>query len=1048
MEITEKWIAKAAGWKANKAGRDLFKQGAVIDSTKKANIITGNLRSGGNAKLTRVTVKIHSDTDIDTVCPRMQCRRTGEICAHAVALMLHSISDAGSKRDSTTSSPTSENHTSRENLTSEPQQPAQPVQIHLPPNFPASLNGGQGGLSIKLAPFSVDSEDFELHPSDSTLTNWLIEHTGKPTPPILGLRGAQALDFLRIITGHPRISFSDQPVTVHQQGSRIPMTLSRDEDRILVSLSPNVLENGTAWHADDSLYLWDRQHHHLIMHDVSQLWKHRYWQRIIDGNPVSIPLTEFLSNLDAQSERIIWDDDSTLSDIPISIADPSITLVLDGSTQLLSAQIKAHYSSTDIHTIGLTQGCDIKFPIQAPSLSRNAVPHYLTRNREAEDIAASTIMQAGFNITDPRGTWQLNSEDAIIEFLTATLPSLENDHHWNIEASNKLNSQKNNIVRITPNFQLQGDSDSPASSGQDWLAFDVNFTTDGGKDIPKEVVQRMLASGKRSGTSKNGKQVIISNFDADTVETVLRDTNPRQENGLYYAPKAQAAYLKRLQSHYSNKEQRQPDLSVVKTLPAAIQDTLRPYQEEGIAWLYERALQDGAALLADDMGLGKTLQTLSLIHLLKNNAKTKTTPNIVVCPTSLLGNWQTECHKFYPDLNTLILHGPKRKDYFEVAHSADTIITSYALIARDIEFYTKQKFHSLIIDEASLIRNPDTQAAKALRKLDAQHRIALTGTPVENAIRDLWSLFQFLLPGYLGTRKDFQQHYQQPLSNSNNSNNNTDQAIMKRLRMRVEPFMLRRTKSNVAKDLPPKIHQTVYCNATPSQQKTYTQLLKQGTQNMEALSDSQANAGSARIQMLTVLLRLRQASTDLRLLDSEMDISMEEASGKMIRLLELLTAAKEGNHRVLIFSQFTSMLNLIKIALNESNISYSYLDGATKDRAREVEKFQSPTGPDTFLISLKAGGYGLNLTAADTVIHVDPWWNPAVEAQATDRAYRIGQTKPTTVYKLVTKGTVEEKIVRLQETKQGLINATLGDENSPLMQGLNQYEIESLLNTD
>ena len=1048
MEITEKWIAKAAGWKANKAGRDLFRQGAVIDSSRKGNIITGTLRSGGNTKPTRVTVKIHSDTDIDTVCPRMQCRRTGEVCSHAVAIMLHSISDTEENPSSSASG--GQNITSKQNLTSsrsdqrnQPTHPASPVEVILPPNFPDSLNGGQGGISVKLTPIAPDSENFQAHPADSTLTNWLIQQTGKPTPPILGLRGAQAMEFLRNITGHPRILLADESASIHQQGSRIPMSLSRDEDRIIVRLSANVLENGSAWHAEDALYLWDRQHRCLIMHDVAQLWKPRYWQRITDGNPVSIPLTEFLSSLDAQSDLVIWDDDSALNDIPISVADPSITLVLDGSTKLLTAQIKAHYSSKDIHTIGLTQGCDINFPIQAPTLSRNETPRYLTRNREAEDLAAGALMQAGFNITDPRGTWQLNSTDAIIEFLTATLPSLENDYHWTVEASNKLNSQKNNIVRITPNFELRGDSDraQTSGSGQDWLAFDVNFTTDGGKEIPKEVVQRMLASGKRSGTSKNGKQVIISNFDADTVETVLRDTNPKQENGLYYAPKAQAAYLKRLQSHYGNQELAQPDLGVIKSLPTAIQDTLRPYQEEGIAWLYERAQQDGAALLADDMGLGKTLQTLSLIHLLKEHAEGKTAANIVVCPTSLLGNWQAECQKFFPELNTLILHGPKRKDYFDVAHSADIIITSYALIARDLEFYSKQKFHSLIIDEASLIRNPDTQAAKALRKLDAQHRIALTGTPVENAIRDLWSLFQFLLPGYLGTRKDFQHNYQQPLSNSSNSN--ADMAIMKRLRMRVEPFMLRRTKATVAKDLPPKIMQTVYCDPSPSQQKSYTQLLKQGNQKIDALDDSQA--GAARIQMLTVLLRLRQAATDLRLLDSEMDISMEEASGKMVRLLELLTAAKEGNHRVLIFSQFTSMLSLIKAALNDANITYSYLDGATRDRAKEVENFQSPTGPDTFLISLKAGGYGLNLTAADTVIHVDPWWNPAVEAQATDRAYRIGQTKPTTVYKLVTKGTVEEKIIHLQEAKQGLINATLGDENSPLMQGLNQKEIESLL---
>ncbi|MGJ8655349.1 MAG: SNF2-related protein [Akkermansiaceae bacterium] len=1035
MEITEKWIAKAAGWKANKAGRDLFKQGSVLDSTTKGSVITGTLRAGASPKPTRVTVKIHSETDIDTVCPRMQCRRTGEICAHAVALMLHSISVASPPETTKTRA-----SSSAQKLTpNTSKNTCIPLQIDLPPTFPDSINAGKGGISVKLSRV----EDTTISLTDQSLTDWLIHVTGKPSPPILGLRGPQALVFLNKIIGHTRIYAAGKKASIHNNGSRIPMTLTRDDDRINVRLCPSVLEHGIAWHAEDHLYLWDKQHHYLIIHDVAQLWKPRYWQRITDGNPVSLPLTEFLTSLDAQSDLIIWDDDSSLSDIPISTAEPSITLILDGSTQLLSAQIQAHYSSSDTHThtIGLTQSCDIEFPIPHPSKKN----HYLTRNRDAEDLAAGTLMQAGFQITDPRGTWQMNNEDAIIEFLTSTLPDLEHESGWKIKSSQKLNSQKNNIVRITPSFDFKGDQTQ--SSGQDWLAFDVNFKTDSGKDIPKEVIQRMLASGKRSGTSKNGKRVIISNFDADTVETVLRDTNPKQENGLYYAPKAQAAYLKRLQNHYSNKPLTKPDLSIIKNLPPEIQKTLRPYQEEGIAWLHDRTTHDGAALLADDMGLGKTLQTLSLIHLLKASNSSTPPPAgkrqrvqaLVVCPTSLLGNWQAECKKFFPNLNTLILHGPKRKDYFTVAHSADIIITSYALIARDLDFYTNQKFHTLVIDEASLIRNPDTQAAKALRKLHAEHRIALTGTPVENAVRDLWSLFHFLLPGYLGTRKDFQLHYQQPLSN-----NSADSAIMKRLRMRVEPFMLRRTKAKVAKDLPPKILQTIYCDPSPSQKKTYAQLLRQGAQKVESMGKDQA--GAARIQILTVLLRLRQAATDLRLLDSEMDITMDEASGKLVRLLELLREAKEGNHRVLIFSQFTSMLSIIKAALSEAGITYAYLDGATKDRAKEVERFQSPTGPDTFLISLKAGGYGLNLTAADTVIHFDPWWNPAVEAQATDRAYRIGQTKPTTVYKMVTTGTVEEKIIRLQQAKQGLIDSTLGDEDdAPLMQGLSQQEISSLL---
>lgn len=1011
MEITEKWIAKAAGWRANKAGRDLFKQDAVLDSTRKNGIITGTLRSGGNP--TRVTVKIHSDTDIDTVCPRPQCRRTGEICAHAVALMLHSITESPATKER-----------EPESISSNSKHLCEPLRIDLPPTFPVSINGGKGGISVKLSLAS----DVSISENDQKLTDWLANTTGKTTPPFIGLRGTQATEFLARIAGHQRVFLDDKKIAIHTEGSRIPMILERDDDRIGISLAST---SSVSWYASGLFHIWDAQQDCLMIHNVSKLWRERYWQRLAEGNAVFIPLREFLHSLDAQNDLIVWSDDLLLSGIPITVANPSFTLLLDGSTQLLTAQLQAHYSQSDMHVVGLTNDCDIRFPI-ADSEHEN---HFLKRNRAAEDVAAGTLMQAGFQLIDPRGSWQMNSEDAIVEFLTSQLPLLENE--WSIKTTNKISSLKNNIVRITPSFELKGEPRQ--SSGQDWLAFDVNFRTDGGKDIPKEVIQRMLASGKRNATSKNGKRVIISNFDADTIETVLRDTNPKQENGLYYAPKMQTSYLKRLQQHYSNEPQKKPDLRVLDKLPQEICDTLRPYQEEGIAWLYDRAKNDGAALLADDMGLGKTLQTLSLIHLL-SSSESSVPPSLVVCPTSLLGNWQEECRKFFPELNTLILHGPKRKKYFSIAHSADIIITSYALIARDLEFYANEPISTLVIDEASLIRNPDTQAAKALRKITAQYRIALTGTPVENAIRDLWSLFHFLLPGYLGSRKDFQQHYQQPLSNSSG-----DTAVMKRLQMRVEPFMLRRTKAKVANDLPPKILQTVYCEPTASQQKTYSQLLQQGSQQVDALTDK--NAGAARIKILTVLLRLRQAANDLRLLESDLDISPEESSCKLIRLLELLSEAKEGNHRVLIFSQFTSMLGLIKNALAESNISYAYLDGATKDRTKEVEKFQSPTGPDVFLISLKAGGYGLNLTAADTVIHFDPWWNPAVEAQATDRAYRIGQTKPTTVYKMVTRGTVEEKIIRLQQAKQGLISATLGEDgdDAPLMQGLSQQEITGLL---
>jgi len=336
-----------------------------------------------------------------------------------------------------------------------------------------------------------------------------------------------------------------------------------------------------------------------------------------------------------------------------------------------------------------------------------------------------------------------------------------------------------------------------------------------------------------------------------------------------------------------------------------------------------------------------------------------------------------------------------------------------------------------VIDEASVIRNPDTQAAKALRKIEVDRRLALTGTPIENALEDLWSIFTFLMPGYLGSRDDFNQRYVKPCSSSE-----LDRGVLQRLRLRTDPFLLRRTKKEVATDLPAKMEQVVWCQPTNEQLQTYAEVHRKGVQEVQELSKE--NKGRAKMQMLTVLLRMRQICCDLRLLGAE-EFDLNQASVKLVRLLELVETAKRGGHRMLVFSQFTSMLSLIKEALDTRGVNYAYLDGSTKRRGDVVRDFQQETGPPVFLISLKAGGFGLNLTAADMVVHFDPWWNPAVEAQATDRAYRIGQTKPVNVYKLVTRGTVEEKILKLQEKKKQLIGATVDEEI--MMSGLSSYFI-------
>ncbi|MFL6543240.1 MAG: DEAD/DEAH box helicase, partial [Chthoniobacterales bacterium] len=403
--------------------------------------------------------------------------------------------------------------------------------------------------------------------------------------------------------------------------------------------------------------------------------------------------------------------------------------------------------------------------------------------------------------------------------------------------------------------------------------------------------------------------------------------------------------------------------------------------------------------------------------------------------TSLVANWQSEAQKFTPELKTLVLEGPNRAALFSSIETFDIVITSYALLRRDIEELKQFQFSTAVLDEAQHIKNPETQNAQSAFALRATHRFVLTGTPMENSVRDLWSIMNFAIPGYLGPHKDFRERYELPLARG------AAPEVQRRLSRRLQPFLLRRRKRDVAKDLPEKIEQVVPCDLTSAQRSAYDALLREIQSGLgSSTKGEKANAGAQRMKMLTGLLRLRQVCCDLRLVGLE----KEDPSAKLELLDELLGEAIDGEHRVLLFSQFVSMLHLVRDRLEEKKLTYCYLDGSTKQRQGEVNRFQSDPDIPVFLISLKAGGVGLNLSAADTVIHFDPWWNPAVEAQATDRAHRIGQTRVVTAYKLITRDTVEEKILKLQEKKRAAIDAAI-DSEEPLMNGLTTEELEELL---
>lgn len=469
------------------------------------------------------------------------------------------------------------------------------------------------------------------------------------------------------------------------------------------------------------------------------------------------------------------------------------------------------------------------------------------------------------------------------------------------------------------------------------------------------------------------------------------------------------------------------------TPPPGLQATLRTYQLEGLAWLQGLHAIGASGILADDMGLGKTLQSLAHL-LLEKQAGRLRSPALVVVPTSLISNWQEEAARFAPQLKVVVLQGPKRHGLFVDMAQADLILTSYALLARDARELGRLHYSVLLLDEAQAIKNPRSRTANAARALRADQRLCLTGTPLENHLGELWSLFHFLMPGWLGDQKGFSRDYRQPIEK------HADATRLAHLTERLRPFLLRRSKEQVASELPAKTLITQWVELTELQRDRYEALRLSMDAQLRQEIASQGLAAS-RMLVLDTLLRLRQICCDLRLLADE---PAEPAdSAKLQVLLDMLQALAAEGRRVLVFSQFTRMLKLIEIELQQRGIAYALLTGATRDRAAPVRAFQSGALP-VFLISLKAGGAGLNLTAADTVIHFDPWWNPAVEAQASDRAHRIGQDKPVFIYRLITRGSVEEKMQQLQRSKAALASAVLGD-RGPVDTGLSPEDLDLLL---
>jgi len=464
--------------------------------------------------------------------------------------------------------------------------------------------------------------------------------------------------------------------------------------------------------------------------------------------------------------------------------------------------------------------------------------------------------------------------------------------------------------------------------------------------------------------------------------------------------------------------------------PQGFKGELRTYQREGLGWLrFLRTFSFGGCL-ADDMGLGKTIQFLALLQDRKRREKEDMLPSLVVVPKSLIFNWKEECARFTPELSVIEYTGLNRAELRPQFPETDLILTTYGTLRRDVLELKDVQFDYVVLDEAQAIKNAGSQVAKASRLLRAHQRLALSGTPIENHLGDLWSIFEFLNPGMLGRASVFKLH----------ATDSQDTQSRQMLSKALKPFILRRTKKEVAKELPDKLEQTIFCDLGKEQRALYDELREHYRASLLG-AISKDGLGKAKLHVLEALLRLRQAACHPALLDRGRS---EDSSAKLDALFLHIDELLEEGHKALIFSQFTSMLSIVREHLDRKNVTYEYLDGQTRDRQACVERFQTDPDCPLFLISLKAGGFGLNLTAADYVFLLDPWWNPAVEAQAIDRTHRIGQTKQVFAYRLICRDTVEEKIAELQNKKKDLAEAILQADNS-LIKSLTVEDLKLLL---
>ena len=1092
VQLNDSFFQKTAGWEAVQHARALLAAGKVLSSNWTPPLLKGVVQAGETSY--RAGLVINSSFDVENICTCRAAREDGTICAHSVAVGLHHLKgstppiEAGGKPGRPTGLATGRPPApavTRDPVKLARAESGEPLTISVifPPNLAESVARGRAMLVLEgttrrgRGPLNalVKAGPFALAPEDARLLDAAELAAGGDTPGMMQLPAKDFLALLPHLAGHPRLTLGrDQPLTVSREPAPLPLRAAlEDTGEITLWLKPGIKvpqvfgDGANAWALTEVKAAPGRPEPtgtaagRAARTTLAPLALAPQFREVLQRE-IRLPRTQVPQFLSQDWPRLAAvspvECNFRLEDFQLSPQAPKFILNLAGGLAQLSGTLQCAYGPR-IMTVGVTAKEESAW-LPDPANPRR----YSTRDLGSEHKAYMRLRAAGFTGPNAQGQWQLTGQDQVVAFFAREFPRLERE--WQVALEERLErSTEKNFERITPEFRV-------LPSGEQWFDLEVGFKSGAGERFSAADIQQLLRGGGRK--LRNGKFALIDSGAVEELQEVLLDCAPQQRAGTadpgvtrYRMGTEQAGFLDATLQEQGftvgappqwreQVRQQTGEAKLVCPPLGSLDAVLRPYQKHGVAWL--RFLRDNrfGGVLADEMGLGKTLQVLTHFKSVTGSATTApahknpspvtrhSSPFLVICPTSLVFNWAAEAAKFTPELRVLTLNGPDRHADFARIPQSDLVITSYALIRRDAERYRGLEFDTVVLDEAQHIKNRQTQNAVAVKSIRSAHRLVLTGTPLENSVLDLWSLYDFLMPGYLGTAQDFRERYELPITKEK------DAASIARLAKRVKPFLLRRLKRDVAKDLPAKLEQVAWCDLTQEQAAVYQQLLSHTRKEVLAAVGEQGLAKS-RMLVLTALLRLRQVCCDLRLLKpadergaGEADTPAADTSGKLQLFGELLDEIVDGGHRVLVFSQFTSMLALLREELAARELDHCYLDGSTKDRGAVVERFQGDETVPVFLISLKAGGVGLNLTGADTVIHFDPWWNPAVEDQATDRAHRIGQTRVVTNYKLITRGTVEEKILNLQRKKREIIAATLTGEEA-FTESLSWDEIQELL---